>query len=52
MSIDLMEENGLIIKKPGSRCYLARIITDADYANYLALLEITPGQAESLLPII
>ena len=48
-SIDLMEENGLTLAKARSRRYLAQTITDADYADDIALLANTPAQAEFLL---
>ena len=38
-----------ILKKPRSRRYPAKSITDADYADDLALLPNTPTQAESSL---
>ena len=49
MLIDLMKENGFILKKARSRRYPAQTITDADYADDIALLANTPVQAESLL---
>ena len=48
-SIDLMKENGFTLKKPKSRRYSAVTISDADYADDLALLASTPTEAESLL---
>ena len=48
-SIDLMKENGFKLAKERSRRYPAKIITDVDYADDIALLENTPAQAESLL---
>ena len=48
-SIDLMKENGFKLTKERSRRYLTQTITDADYADDLALLVISPNQAEILL---
>ena len=48
-SIDLMKENGFNLAKERSRRYLAQIITDADYADDMALLVNSPTQVESLL---
>ena len=48
-SIDLMKEKGFTLAKERSRRYPAQIITDADYADDLALLANTPTQAESQL---
>ena len=48
MSIDLIKENGFILKKARSKQYPAKTITDTDYANDLALLANTPTQVESL----
>ena len=48
-SIDLMSERGFTLKKARSRRHPAETITDADYADDLALLANTPAQAESLL---
>ena len=48
-SIDLMIENDLRLKKARSRRYHARTISDADYANDMALLANAPTQTESLL---
>ena len=42
ISIDLMKENDLIVKKARSRWYQAESITKADYADDLALLTNTP----------
>ena len=47
--IDLMKENGFKLAKERSRRYPAQTITDADYANDIALLANTSTQAESLL---
>ena len=47
--IDKIRENGFVLKnKRGRRCP-AKTITDADYANDIALLANTPNQAETLL---
>ena len=48
-SIDKIRENGFELKKKRSRRYPAKIITDADYADDIALLANTPNQAETLL---
>ena len=48
-SIDLMKENGFKLTKGRSRRYAAQTITDADDANDIALLAISPTQAETLL---
>ena len=48
-SLDTIKEEGFTLKKARSRLYPAQIITDADYADDLALLANTPAQAESLL---
>ena len=37
-SVDLMKENGFTLAKTRSRRYPARTITDADYADDIALL--------------
>ena len=44
-----MKENGFKLKKERSRRYSAQTITDADYADDIALLANTTAQAESLL---
>ena len=44
-----MKENGFTLKKARSRWYLTETITDADYADDIALLANTPTQAKSLL---
>ena len=46
--IDLMKGNDFTQTKASSRWYSAQTITDADYADDLALLANTPAQAESL----
>ena len=48
-SIDKIRENGFQLTKKKSRRYSAKIITDADYADDIALLANTPNQAETLL---
>ena len=48
-SIDKIRENGIVLKKKRSRRYPAKTITDADYADDIALLANTPNQAETLL---
>ena len=48
-SIDKIRENGFELTKKRSKRYPAKTITDADYANNLALLANTPNQAETLL---
>ncbi len=42
-SIDLMKENGFKLAKERSRRYPAQTITDADYADDIALLANAPG---------
>ena len=48
-SIDKIRENGFQLTKKRSRMYPAKTITDADYADYIALLANTLNQAETLL---
>ena len=48
-SIVKIRENGFELTKKRSRRYPAKTITDADYANDIALLANTPNQAETLL---
>ena len=48
-SIDKMKDNGFKLAKERSRSYPALTITDADYADDIALLANTPVQAEILL---
>ena len=48
-SIDKIRENGFELTKKRSRRYPTKTITDADYANDIALLANTPNQAETLL---
>ena len=42
-SIDIMKENGFKLAKEGSRRYPAQTITDANYADGIALLANTPA---------
>ena len=48
-SIDKIRENGFELTKKRSRRYPAKTITDADYANDIAILANPPNQAETLL---
>ena len=48
-SIDKIRENGFELTKKRSRRYPAKTITEADYADDIALLANTPNQAETLL---
>ena len=48
-SIDKIRENGFELTKKRSRRYPAKTITDADYADDVAILANTPNQAEALL---
>ena len=48
-SIDKIKENGFELTKKRSRSYPATTITDADYADDIAILANTPDQAETLL---
>ena len=48
-SIDKIKENGFELTKKSSRRYPAKTITDADYADDIAILANTPDQAETLL---
>ena len=48
-SIDKIRENGFKLMKKRSRRYPAKTITDADYANDIAILANTPNQAETPL---
>ncbi len=50
-SIDKIRENGIELTKKRSRSYPAKTITDADYADDIALLANTPNQAETLLQL-
>ena len=47
--IDKIKENGFELTKKRSRRYPAKTITDADYADDIAILANTPNQAETLL---
>ena len=48
-SIDKIKENGCELTKKRSRRYPATTITDADYADDIAILANTPDQVETLL---
>ena len=48
-SIDKIRENGFELKKKIRRRYPAKTITDADYADHIAILANTPNQVETLL---
>ena len=48
-SIDKIRENGFELTKKRIRRYPAKTITDADYADDIAILANTPNQAETLL---
>ena len=48
-SIDKIKENGFELTKKRSRRYPAKTITDADYADDIAILANTPNQTETLL---
>ena len=48
-SIDKIRENGFELTKKRSRRYPAKTITDADYADDMAILANIPNQAETLL---
>ena len=48
-SIDKIKENGFELTKKRSRRYPAKTITDADYADDIAILANTLNQAETLL---
>ena len=48
-SIDKIKENGFKLTKERSRRYLAKAITDVDYADDIALLANAPAQAETRL---
>ena len=49
ISIDKIRKNGFELKKKRSRKYPTQTITDADYADDIAILANTPNQAETLL---
>ena len=49
MSINKMKDNSFKLTKKRSRRYPALTITNADYADDIALLANTPAQAETLL---
>ena len=48
-SIDKIRENGIVLKRKRNRRYAAKTITDADYADDIALLANIPNQAKTLL---
>ena len=48
-SIDKIRENGFELTKKRGRMYLTKTITDADYADDIAILANTLNQAETLL---
>ena len=48
-SIDKIRENGFELTKKRSRRYTAKTITNADYANDIAILVNTPNKPETLL---
>ena len=48
-SINKIKENGFKLTKERSRSNSAKTITDADYADNIALLANAPTQAETLL---
>ena len=48
-SIDKIKENGFKLTKERSRKYPAKTITDADYADDIAILVNASAQAETLL---
>ena len=48
-SIDKIKQNGIELTKKRNRRYPAKTITDADYADDIAILANTPNQAETLL---
>ena len=48
-SIDKIKENGFELTKKRSRRYPAKTITDADYADDIAILANTPNQTKTLL---
>ena len=48
-SIDKIQENGFKLTKERGRRYPAKTITDADYADDIALLANAPAQSETLL---
>ena len=50
--IDKIRENGFELTKKRSRRYPAKTITDADYADHMALLANTLHQAKTLLHIL
>ena len=51
-SIDKIKENGFELTKKSSRKYPAKIFSDADFADDIAILANTPKQAEKLLLVL
>ena len=51
-SIDKIKENGFKLTKKRSRSYPTKTITNADYADDIAILANTPNQAKTLLQIL
>ena len=51
-SIDKIRENGFELTKKRGRRFPAKTITDADYADDIAIVANTPNQAETLLHIL
>ena len=51
-SIDKIRENSVEQTKKRSRRYPAKTLTDADYADDIAILANTPNQADTLLYIL
>ena len=49
MSIDIIKDNGFKLAKERSRRYVAQTITDADYADDIALQANSPTKAKTLL---
>ena len=49
-SIDIMKDNDFKLAKERSKRYFTQTITDANYADDIALLANKPAQAETLLP--
>ena len=47
-SIDKIKENAFELTKKRNRMYTAKTITDADYADDIAILANTPNQAETI----
>ena len=51
-SIDKKKDNGFKLTKESSRIYPPQTITNADYADDIAILANTPAQAETLLELV